>query len=411
MDHIAGIVDVFKCCILTWDFLPVVLPAFLIAGAIPVFVQTRHVLRFLGYRAKPAVAYATASMSGVVLSACSCNIVPLALSIYKRGAGIGPAFAFLYAGPAINVVTLVWVFQVVGLKMGIWRALLVPMIAILTGLIMQVLFWREDAARRTELEAQVETGDTTDDGQARGSHVLALFAILVGVMILGARGVPLALKVSSMAVLGGILAVQLPRWFTREQVAEWLSETAHFLKMVLPVLIPAILVIGYLQNNKTTWNWLYQHIYPLMGENGLRQSFNAAVFGSVMYFPILTEVALTKALLKEEMVAVGPALAILLNGPGVSLPGAILLIKLFGWKKTVIYEALEIGFGTLAAYWFGTFYGQYHCPCQSGEVKTLLEDPSALFAAIVLAICLGIAWYRCLRRPRPAEAVSPDGDG
>lgn len=396
------IVDVFKCCILTWDFLPVVLPAFLIAGAVPVFVSTAAVLKYLGYKAKPVWAYLTASFSGVVLSSCSCNIVPMALSIFKRGAGLGPAFTFLFAGPAINFVTMVWVFQVVGLKMGLWRGLAVPIIAIATGVIMRFVFWREDFQRRLDFEAQAQQLVEVQEDGHQGSHVASLFGLLMGILLLGARGVPAVIKLPAMVILGGILAWKLVEWFTSEELSDWIHETGNFLKMVLPILIPAILVIGFLQNNQTTWNWLYQHIYPLMGTNTLKSSFNAAVFGSVMYFPILTEVALTKALLKEEMIAVGPALAILLNGPGVSLPGAILLVKLFGWKKTLVYEVLEILLGTAVAFAFGRLYGQYVCPCQKGEVVTLLEDPSSLYAALILIAAICVAWYRHHRRARSA---------
>lgn len=401
------IVDVFKCCILTWDFLPVVLPAFLIAGAIPVFIPTRSILRFLGYQANRAGAYLAASFSGVVLSMCSCNIVPLAASILRRGAGLGPAYAFLFAGPAINFVTMVWTFQVVGLKMGLWRIVAVPVIAIATGLIMQFLFRWEDRARRAEFAAKAESDPAFADapGQPATRHVVWLFALLMGILLLGARGIPWFLKLPAMILFGGVLAFKLADWFTRDDLSEWMEETWRFLKMVLPILVPAILVIGFLQNNKVTWAWLYDHLYPLMGTNGLRQSFAGAVFGSLMYFPVLTEVALTKALLKEEMIAVGPALAILLNGPGVSLPGAILLWRLFGWKKTVVYELLEIGLGGTVAFLFGKMYGDYVCPCQRGEIKTIAEDPTSLYAALILALCLGVAWFRGRRARAGAEGA------
>jgi hypothetical protein len=401
------IVDVFKCCILTWDFLPVVLPAFLIAGAIPVFVPTGAVLKYLGHGASRVTAYLTASFSGFALSMCSCNIVPVAASIRRRGAGIGPAYAFLYAGPAINLVTMVWVFQVVGLKMGLWRAAAVPLIAIATGITMQFLFRGEDLARRVELEsaAQAEVTFAADEAPANPRHVALLFGLMMAILLLGTRGLPWFIKLPAVTVVGGVLAFQLTVWFRIDQLREWMEETWRYLKVVLPILIPAILIIGYLQNNKATWNWLYSHLYPLMGENQPKHCFAAAVFGSVMYFPVLTEVALTKALLKEEMIGVGPALAILLNGPGVSLPGAILLVKLFGWKKTLVYEGLEIFFGGVAASVFGHYYGAYHCPCQSGELKSIAEDPSALIAALILGLCIVIAWQRGRAAARRAELL------
>jgi len=367
-ERISHLVDVFKCCILSWDFLPVVLPAFLIAGAIPVFIPMATVIRYLGHRAKRAVAYGVASFSGIALSMCSCNVVPLAASILRRGAGLGPAYTFLYAGPAINFVTLVWTFQVVGVKMGLWRVLAVPLIAILTGLIMQLLFHREDRQRRREFEARAQRQEEIVHAEGQGAppmrYVLFLFGGLMGILLLGGRGTPPWIKVPAVAFFGGVIAWGTNRWFSTADVGDWMRETWKFLKLVLPVLVPAILVIGLVQNNPRTWQWLHAHLYALMGDNKPINALYGALFGSLMYFPVLTEIPLVKALLKEEMIAVGPALAILLNGPGVSLPGAILLARIFGWKKTLVYEGLEVLLGAAAAASFGHFYGQYVCPCQ-----------------------------------------------
>lgn len=377
VERIRHIVDVFKCCILSWDFLPVVLPAFLIAGAIPVFIPMATVVRYLGHRAKRAVAYGVASFSGIALSMCSCNVVPLAASILRRGAGLGPAYAFLYAGPAINFVTLVWTFQVVGVKMGIWRVLAVPLIAILTGLIMQALFRREDRQRRAEFEGRAQAAIVHAEGVGGPAlrYVLLLFGCLMGILLLGGRGTSPWIKVPAVALFGGIIAWGTNRWFSPADVGDWMRETWKFLKLVLPVLVPAILVIGLVQNNPRTWQWLHAHLYSLMGENKPLNALYAAIFGSLMYFPVLTEIPLVKALLKEEMIAVGPALAILLNGPGTSLPGAILLARIFGWKKTLAYEGLEILLGAAAAASFGHFYGQYVCPCQQKAALIEVLDP------------------------------------
>lgn len=378
-ERIGHIVDVFKCCILSWDFLPVVLPAFLIAGAIPVFIPMATVIRYVGRRARRTVAYGVASFSGIALSMCSCNIVPLAASILRRGAGLGPAYTFLYAGPAINFVTLVWAFQVVGVKMGIWRLLAVPIIAIVTGFIMQALFRKEDQRRQAELDAraQVQEEIVYAEGQSGPSmkYVLFLFGCLMGILLLGGRGTPPWIKIPAVAFLGGTIAWGTNRWFSTEDISDWMHETWKYLKLVLPILVPAILLIGLVQNNPKTWQWLQTYCYALMGENKPINALYGAIFGSLMYFPVLTEVPLVKALLKEEMIAVGPALAILLNGPGMSLPGAILLVRLFGWKKTLVYEGLEILLGALAATGFGHFYGQYVCPCQQKAAIIEVVDP------------------------------------
>lgn len=395
-------VDVFKCCILTWDFFPVVLPAFLIAGAIPVFVPAVHILRYLGYGARKVVAYTAASFSGFIIAMCSCNIVPLAASIYRRGAGIGPAFAFLYAGPAINFITMVWVFQVVGWRMGLWRAAAVPIIAVLIGLLMQLIFRREDTTRRVHFQAVVQREIYT--GEAVHPQKLGLlFGLLIGILIFGAKGLPWWLRFTTLVVFGGGLVLVVRRWFTREELRDWLEETLHFLKLVLPILVSAILAIG-LAFRYIPIKWMHDHIYPLVGDNSPRATFIAAAFGSVMYFPILTEVAFTKALLKYEMLGVGPALAILLNGPGVSLPGALLLLRIFGWKKTLVYEGLEMFLGGLTAMWFGRLYGEYVCPCQTGEGANPVET---LIAVIVMMVVIVLAAFIVFRFSLPPAEKEP----
>ena len=164
-------------------------------------------------------------------------------------------------------------------------------------------------------------------------------------------------------------------------------------------------MIGFIQNS--AWGWIYRNVYPLVGQNSASDVFMAAVFGSIMYFPILTEVPFTKALLKDNIIAVGPALALLINGPGVSLPGAILIGRVFGWKKAVLYEALEMLLGGTVGLLFGKIHGDYTCPCQTGPVETFLEEPSSMAAAFILLLCIGFACcrVRALERKR-ATVVS-----
>lgn len=387
-------VDIFKCCIFTWDFLPVVLPAFLLAGAIAAFIPAERILRYVGYRAKQVWAYLTACFSGFVISMCSCNIVPVALSIYRRGAGIGPAFAFLYAGPAINVVTLAWTFQVIGLKMGLWRTFAVPVIGIVIGLTMQFLFRGEEKARREHFAsndddppAEATTVAIESAKDVSLHHAMAVIVILLGILLLGAQGLPWSFRIPTLVLLTTALIIVLRQWFTADQVRMWLYETWDFMKMVLPIVIPALLVIAFI-----AWNIPIQWITKYLSHNSVRDTYIAAIFGSLMYFPILTEVAFAKAFLKQGM-AVAPALAILLNGPGVSLPGALLLLKLFGWKKMLVYEFLEIVLGGAVALLFGKLYGDYTCPCQIGtmpppNVALIIATLVMIFAALVVGYLL-----------------------
>jgi len=388
-------IDVFRCCIFTWDFFPVVLPAFLLAGAIPVFVPPQLVLRYLGQQARPVVSYTSAALSGFIVSMCSCNIVPLAASIYQRGAGVGPAFVFLYAGPAINFVTMVWVFQIVGWRMGLWRALAVPIIALCTGAIMHLVFRREAAARRQQALAAANFAQTET---AHPWKLGILFGLLVGILTLGARGLPWPVRLAAVAILATALVIALRRWFTARELKDWMRETGYFLRLVLPLLVPAILLIG-LGFRLIPIKWMHENIYTLVGDNSVRSTFIAAAFGSVMYFPILTEIAFTKALLKYGMIGVGPAMAILLNGPGVSLPGALLLCRVFGWKKTLIYELLEMSLGTIAALVFGQLYGEYVCPCQTGQGANPLETAVAVGSLMLIIAVLLFAVARAARQP------------
>lgn len=412
MDY-KGIVNVFRCCILTWDFLPVVLPAFLVAGAVAVFVPKNFIARHLGPRAKWFVSYPVATLGGMAVSMCSCNIVPVAASIYARGAGIGPAFAFLFAAPAFNFATTVWVFSVFGVKLGVWRAVAVPLLGMLLGSIMHLVFGREQAARagQADSDSGATFGTATEQVHAPryGAHATLLFLGLFGILILGARGIALWVKIPSLIVLGSALAYFVPGWFPARQLRQWMSETLHYFLVVLPILLPAVFVIGFIQNS--AWGWIYRNIYPLVGHNNARDVFTAAAFGSIMYFPIMTEVPFVKALLKDNIIAVGPALALLINGPGASLPGAILIGRMFGWKKAVLYEALEMLLGGTVGLLFGKIHGDYTCPCQTGPVETFMEEPTSMAAAFILLLCIGFAFWRVRALVRKAQPPSLASQG
>ncbi|MFA4016915.1 MAG: hypothetical protein RUDDFDWM_002027 [Candidatus Fervidibacterota bacterium] len=385
------LVDVFKCCIFTWDFLPVVLPAFLLAGAITAFVPTSQILRYLGHRANQLKAYVVATLGGFVLSTCSCNIVPISLSVYRKGAGIGPAFAFLFCGPAVNIVTLAWTFKIIGFKMGLWRMLSTPVIGLLIGIIMQLLF-RQDIGHKGH-ESKVALQDDPPEVRAnvftsvKMEHAMSVIILLIGIMLLGAAGLPWSFRIPVLFVFTVSLIVVLKSWFTTEHIKLWMSETWMFMKSILPILVPAILAIAFIAR-VIPIRWITEYF----SQNTPQATFMAAAFGSLMYFPILTEVAFAKAFLKQGM-AVAPALAILLNGPGVSLPGAILIGKLFGLKKMLVYELLEMFFSGSVALLFGKLYGDYVCPCQVGEVAPpnvwhIIVMLAMIFSALVASFFL-----------------------
>lgn len=347
------VVNVFKCCIFTWSIFTTMVPAFILGGAIAAFVPAEKVLKYLGADANRFLAYTVASISGVVLAVCSCNIVPLFVSIYRRGAGIGPATTFLYAGPAINVLSMIFVFQVIGFRIGIWRAIGVPVIAVLAGLLMALVWGRKDRIRQAEAALEFAP---IDGGPKR---LPLVFAFLLALMIYGGIEMPTLPKAIGMVALGLGLLLTVAKSMDRDQVMSWLHETGLLVKLVVPILVPAVLIIGAIA-----------HFTPLLFIDkylGYRNPFAtlyAALFGSLMYFPILTEVAFTKAFLKNHM-DVGPAFSVLLTGSGLSLPGMILIGRAMGIWRVVTYVLILLILVLIVSAIFAQSIGAYICPCQN----------------------------------------------
>lgn len=360
-DGLLGVVDVFRCCILTWKAFTVMLPAFLLAGAIATFVPTAVVLKYLGARAHKGRAYAVAAVSGIVLALCSCNIVPLFVSIYRRGAGLGPAFTFLYAGPAINVIAILFTVQIIGWQIGLWRAAGAPLIALAAGLTMAALFRRE---RREDVEPTAHA-ETIGEGTVRMGRVWTLFALLLALVAYGAWEMGLVAKVGGMTAIAattlGLLAVR----FQRAEVAQWLGETWGLLKLVIPVLLPAVLIIGLFAAYIDV-KLVYRLVGPAPEGSGmwawLRPILFADLFGVFMYFPILSEVAFTKTFLLLGM-DIGPAMAVLLTSAGLSLPGLIIVGRVIGWRKALTYQAVVVLLTTAFAAFFASEVGRYICAC------------------------------------------------
>lgn len=370
-------VDLFTCCIFTWRAVIIVLPAFLVAGALVVFVPSAAVMRYLGAKANRFIAYGVSAFSGNILTVCSCNVVPIFAGILRRGAGIGPAFCFVFAAPAIHIVNTVFTYQVIGLRLALWRFFAVPVIAVLVGLAMSLLFRREEHQRQAEIQSNPGVALVA----APETHTrwgLAFLGALVAILIVGAtlaslpafaRGLRQYLLLAGVgaALAGsGLLA---RRWFGREEAAEWLRQTYLLLRMIVPIFVVSVIAIAIIVD-RIPLDW----IMPTAAEKGrlafghpegnrLLPVFLSAVFGTLMYFPILTEVAFTKGLLLRYF-AVGPALAILLGGPGLSLPGLLLVCRIAGWKKMAAYWVVMVVLVTAVAYFFGSYYGQYLCSCQ-----------------------------------------------
>jgi len=337
------------------------IPAFFIAGAVGVFVSGGAVLRYLGRGANRLVAYGVASVSGAVLAVCSCTVLPLFAGIYKRGAGIGPATTFLYSGPAVNVLAIILTAAVLGPTLGIARAVGAVVFSIIIGLAMSRIFRRSDEQRAAEALAAPEEVAPRRKPWQDGLYFLTLVAILVFVNWgdPGGGGLGSWLHGHRFWVGGGfllLLAIQLWRWFKRDELREWGARSWEFAKQILPLLFAGVLVAGFLlgrpgHEGLIPSGW----IEGAVGGNSLAANFFASVAGALMYFATLTEVPILQGLIGAGMGG-GPALALLLAGPALSLPNMLVIRSVLGTKKTAVYVGLVVVMSTLAGWVFGSIF-------------------------------------------------------
>jgi uncharacterized membrane protein YraQ (UPF0718 family) len=379
-------------------------PAFFIAGAITCFVSQASVLRYLGPKAKKTLAYGVASVSGSILAVCSCTVLPLFAGIYSRGAGLGPACAFLYSGPAINILAIVLTAKVLGPQMGIARAVGAVSFSIVVGLLMHLIFRKEETAR-ADATAAISAPEVSRPLWQNTAYLASMVAILVfanwakplsetgayhavyaskwivtGIasaafaVILGmwfgvrARAVAIAaVPVIGLAVVfranplipfsAGIAALSVVLWRSQGEPREWLDSTWAFTKQILPLLLGGVLVSGALLGRPGHETLIPSHwITGLVGGNSILANLVASVVGAFMYFATLTEVPILQGLLGAGM-GKGPALALLLAGPALSLPSIIVLGSIMGAKKTLVFVCLVCVLATMTGKIFGTFWG------------------------------------------------------
>ena len=334
-------------------------PAFFIAGAISVFVSQQAVMKYLGAEAKKWVAYSVASVSGTLLAVCSCTVLPLFAGIYRRGAGLGPASAFLYSGPAINVLSIVLTARVLGFQLGLARAVGAISFSILIGLAMAFLFRNEEAARQ---QGFVELPE--EEGRPLWKTVwhmagLVVFLIFANFAAPRDEGGLWAVLYSVKWPLAGLalLSVLLStwRWFSSDERREWGQSTLGYALQVMPLLFGGVLVAGFLlgrpgQEAMLPASW----VASLVGGNSVGANFFASLAGALMYFATLTEVPILQGLLGSGM-GEGPALALLLAGPALSLPNMLVIRSVLGTKKTVVFVILVVSMSTLAGLAYGAF--------------------------------------------------------
>ncbi len=313
-------------------------PAFFIAGAIAVFISQASVLKYFGPRAKKLLSYSVASVSGTILAVCSCTVLPLFGGIYKRGAGIGPAIAFLYSGPAINILAIVYSARLLGYDLGAGRVVGALAFAAGIGLIMSFIYRKEESLKDAEAFAALEAAP---EGKSLWQQAI-FFGTLVGILVFAASKNWIV-----TGVLLVVLGVILWRWFTKGEIGQWMRETLHFVRLIVPWLLGGVFVAGII-----TVLVPESVVTAYVGGNSLLTNFIASFLGALMYFATLTEVPIIRAFMDLGM-GKGPALALLLAGPALSLPNMLVIRSIMGTKKTLTYIALVTVFATISGYMFG----------------------------------------------------------
>jgi hypothetical protein len=335
-------------------------PAFFIAGAIMVFLNQQSVIKYLGPDAPKLVAYSVASVSGTILAVCSCTVLPIFKGIYKKGAGIGPAVSFLYSGPAINILAIILTAKVLGFQLGAARAIGAIVFAFIIGLLMHVIFRKEDAERVTNAAMFQGAGDEEDRGLGKTViYMASMIGILVFLNWAPSKGtaagwdVIYRWKYLITGVFGVVLIYSLVKWFKKHELKEWVSATRDFAVQILPLLFGGVLVAGFLLGRPGHMALIpEQWIAAAVGGNSILSNFIASIAGALMYFATLTEVPIMQGLIGAGM-GNGPSLALLLAGPSMSLPSLLVIYGELGLKKTSVYALIVVVMSTFAGMVYG----------------------------------------------------------
>jgi len=335
-------------------------PAFFIAGAISVFVSQASVMKYFGAKANKFLSYSVASVSGAILAVCSCTVLPLFSGIYKRGAGLGPAIAFLYSGPAINVLAIILTARILGWQLGLARAIGAVAFSVIIGLLMHLIFLKEERARHANGDFNVgEVKETRSLGKT-----ILYFASMVAFLVFANWGKPLEGDhgiwsiiyqykwwIAGFSLAG--LVVMLFKWFKKDELKEWTGATWGFALQILPFLLGGVLVSGFLLGRVGHEGVIpSRFVVALVGGNSVWANFFSSVVAAFMYFATLTEVPILQGLINSGM-GKGPALALLLAGPALSLPSMLVLRSIMGTKKTVVYVSLVVVMATICGMIFG----------------------------------------------------------
>ncbi len=320
------------------------IPAFLLAGAMVSFISKEAIIKYLGSATNKLKSFSLASFASFFIAACSCTVIPVASGIYYQGAGIGPAFIFLWVAPAANILAVIYTGSILGAKMVASRIIAAFSMAFVVGIMMSLVFRKEESKRRQyKSDAKAEIISKKD--------VFLLLLILVSLLgpnYLIQKGLYLH-KVIVWLIASVIMFIYAFKVKAPDEIKKWLKESWWFVRIIFPLLLLGVFivgVIGKLLPQEVIQKWL--------GGSGIRASWLATVLGQIMYFATMTEAPFVDTLMKLGM-GKGPALALLLTGPGMSLPNMLAITKVFGIKKAAVYILLVMVLGTLVGWFFGNF--------------------------------------------------------
>jgi len=340
------------------------IPAFFIAGAIANFISQENVIKYFGAGANKFLSYTVASVSGTILAVCSCTVLPLFAGIYKRGAGIGPATAFLYSGPAINVLAIILTARVLGFELGLARAIGAIIFSIVIGLSMHFIFHEDEKKKNLNANKNLTMGKVEQEDRPLWQTTF-YFAIMVGILIFANWGKDDSIKIWQIIYdfkwfITGILLIILSwiliNWFNRKERSQWVSSSWGFAEQILPLLLGGVLVAGFLLGRPGSEALVPKiWIENLVGGNSLWSNLFASIVGALMYFATLTEIPILQGLLGAGM-GKGPALALLLAGPALSLPNMLVIRSIMGTKKTLVFIFLVVVMATFSGMIFGYFF-------------------------------------------------------
>lgn len=325
------------------------IPAFFIAGAITAILKKETVLKYFGADANKCLCYGVAATSGTILAVCSCTILPMFAGIHRRGAGIGPAIAFLFSGPAINVLAVVLTARVLGLDLGIARVMAAVSMAVIIGLTMALIFERGSKKRD---EGTVYNSPPTivedDNGRPYISHIF--LALLVGILLVATSSIPVWPKIAFVSVLILISAWMLKTYFPEEERSAFFGETRWLAKRIFPLLLIGTFITGMIG-----YFLPVDLIRSVFGTSDFVACFVASMIGALFYMPTLLEVPIVGTLFgySSGVMAPGPALTLLLAGPSMSLPNMIVIWRVIGSRKAGVYIGLVVILSTL----MGMIYG------------------------------------------------------